>query len=133
MTLENAVKSLMKSIFQWIEVNKDKEAQLIINFPSLFVHYSKNILRNVEEFKDYYKLNSLKPKYLNFNFSDGKLEYIQWLDDKAHKFNELVAKEIIEYYNKKNYSEIIKSENSLKISEKEEKLLDLQALNDFKF
>jgi len=132
MTLEHAVKSLMKSTFEWIETTKNKEAHMIINFSSLFIHYTKSILRNTEEFKENSFLGFLKNKNLDFDFNKGKLKYVKWLnpDKNVLIFNELVQKEIDEYYNITNVKLPVRERI---YQNNQEELLNLQTLENFKF
>ena len=132
MTLESAVKSLVKSLLEWVEVHKDKEAHMIINFSSLFIHYAKSMLKNTHEFKENYKLSNLKNRFVSFDFENGRLKYVEWAGHP--RLNELIKQEINNYYSEKtdltenfNIKNVLNSENSIK------GLLDLQSIDNFKF
>lgn len=146
MTLENAVKHIMKDTFSWMEMMSDNKTKMLINFPSLFLH-NCTLLKQTEEFKAWSNLSFLKAKNLHFNYDDEVNFTIEfWYPenkDSIKKLNNLIKKEIdsyifnIEYpgYAERwEYKINVNDYKNTNIIVKEEKeLLNLQTIENFNF
>jgi hypothetical protein len=128
MTLESATKTIIESTCKWVNTFKHNSAYVAINFPSLFIHYSKNILSRTDEFSKYGKLYFLKQRNMAYDFCEGEVKYIQIYnpDDNIHieRFKNQIKYEILQYYKKNPVEANVESEKEL---------LNLQELNQFKF
>lgn len=145
MTLENAVKHIMKDTFSWMKMMSDNETKMLINFPSIFLH-NCTLLKQTEEFKLWSKLSFLKPKILHFNFDNDtsfNIEFWNPKDDHGiREVNKLIKLEIDRYLRdiemvkleKWNKPITVNFSKDIKVTVEENKeLLNLQTIENFNF
>lgn len=77
MKLADAVDEILEDCLYWIEMNKERGAWLMINFPSKFLHTCK-LLVNTPEFNEWGKTRFLKARNLDFDFKDGNLSKVKF-------------------------------------------------------
>ncbi len=118
MTLESATKHIVESICRWTDKFKDNPHYVIVNFPGVFIYYTKGILTRTNEFRT----------YGNYDIEEGKIKYIRLYNlednDRVKLFTKYLDIDIKDYYK----NNII--ERSIEINKE---LLNLQELNQFKF
>ncbi len=128
MTLESATKHIVESICRWTDKFKDNPHYVIVNFPGVFIYYTKGILTRTNEFRTYGNMGFLKQRNLSYDIEEGKIKYIRLYNlednDRVKLFTKYLDIDIKDYYK----NNII--ERSIEINKE---LLNLQELNQFKF
>lgn len=136
MTLESAAKHIIQAVCKWIDQSTNYP-HLVVNFPGVFIHHCKGILKNTEEFKHYNYITPFKSRNLGFDIIQGQLQYCTIYDaqdkGKMEKFNILIKKEIEEYYSSTEIKDFEYSTPVVEIKIKREQLINLETINNFKF
>jgi len=131
MELEKAAEIITQSLCKWVE-SSTNIAHCTINFPSVFIHYTKGVLKQTQEFRYYNYLTPLKQRNIIFNISNWEITSCKVYNTgesnpNLDRFNTLIAKKLKEYYSSLN------KELEYVPAVKNEGLLSLQTINNFKF